>query len=538
MRHLPRITQRTGLRVGVAVAVCALAWTAGCLRAQDNSSPAPPPPDSGPSTPPTDTTGPIPDASTDQDNVSFQTFYDALASQGSWVQSSDYGYVWQPSVTDPNWAPYTVGHWAYTDAGWTWVSDEDWGWATYHYGRWVNLDGYGWCWVPGYTWAPAWVSWRYGDDYCGWAPLPPDSFVGIDYGESDDAVITTGFHIGGDCDGYYGIGAGWYCFIPVRCLGHRHYHDDYCNRFDNDRIINRTKNVTNIIVAGPHPPMDGHGGIGDRAIGLHRVTTGGPTLTQVNAVGDTPLTMLKLARSPQPGGGTLANNSLLVYAPRLDPDASRNSHPQQLSGTLGPSKINRGTDLTQPLIVNRNLPPNTATEEQVQQARWAQRDAPAGAKVVTAVTTVTPVLRAPLASLPPMPQPPVEHGTNRSPTMPPASISGGTPPNYNHSVRSIDYPAATPEHLYPAPPVPGYPAPPGTIYQSPNHAPTPTTPQPVTQAPHYQSSDRVAPTTSTSGGGGTSTTTSSGNSSGFQGGSSSGTGNGGGSSGGGSGWHH
>ena len=44
-----------------------------------------------------------------------------------------------------------------------------------------NLAGTGWVWVPGYTWAPAWVSWRYGDGYAGWAPLPPDSFAGIDY---------------------------------------------------------------------------------------------------------------------------------------------------------------------------------------------------------------------------------------------------------------------------------------------------------------------------------------------------------------------
>jgi hypothetical protein len=27
--------------------------------------------------------------------------------------------------------------------------------------------------VPGTEWAPAWVAWRYGDDWVGWAPLPP-----------------------------------------------------------------------------------------------------------------------------------------------------------------------------------------------------------------------------------------------------------------------------------------------------------------------------------------------------------------------------
>jgi len=122
---------------------------------------------------------------------------------------------------------------------------EPWGWATYHYGRWVNLDGTGWCWVPGYTWAPAWVSWRYGDGYCGWAPLPPDSFVGIDY-DGDGFAIGIVFHIGGDCDGFYGIGAGWYNFLPVSCLGYGSYHGYYRNRGDNYALINHTTNVTNI----------------------------------------------------------------------------------------------------------------------------------------------------------------------------------------------------------------------------------------------------------------------------------------------------
>ena len=35
----------------------------------------------------------------------------------------------------------------------------------------------GWCWVPGVEWAPAWVSWRMGGDYIGWAPCGPPGFV-------------------------------------------------------------------------------------------------------------------------------------------------------------------------------------------------------------------------------------------------------------------------------------------------------------------------------------------------------------------------
>src|SRR5262249_59564660 len=87
--------------------------------------------------------------------------------------------------------PYSDGYWAYTDYGWTWVSYEDFGWATYHYGRWANLDDYGWVWFPGedLDWGPAWVSWRTGGDYIGWAPLAPRR-PGVLYGGQPIGRVT------------------------------------------------------------------------------------------------------------------------------------------------------------------------------------------------------------------------------------------------------------------------------------------------------------------------------------------------------------
>ena len=140
------------------------------------------------------------------------------------MQTDDYGYVFQPNVTDPHWAPYTDGHWVYTDAGWTWVSDEPWGWATYHYGRWINIDGTGWVWVPGYRWAPAWVSWRYGGGYCGWAPLPPET---LSARSSVAAAAWSTFHFGGDVDVNFSIGPGCYNFVRVGDIGEPNYHGHY-----------------------------------------------------------------------------------------------------------------------------------------------------------------------------------------------------------------------------------------------------------------------------------------------------------------------
>lgn len=102
-------------------------------------------------------------------------FYDRLAPHGQWFKHVAYGWVWHPNAVAVGWRPYTVGHWVWTDdAGWLWDSDEDWGWATYHYGRWFYDSSTGWVWTPGTIWAPAWVSWRYGGGYVGWAPLPPN----------------------------------------------------------------------------------------------------------------------------------------------------------------------------------------------------------------------------------------------------------------------------------------------------------------------------------------------------------------------------
>ena len=108
-------------------------------------------------------------------------FQDALGPYGEWRQDPRFGDVWVPTSLPPDWRPYQYGHWVYTDEwGWYWVSDDteaDWGWVTYHYGRWAFDRGSGWFWVPGDEWAPAWVDWRYSDEYVGWAPLPPDDLV-------------------------------------------------------------------------------------------------------------------------------------------------------------------------------------------------------------------------------------------------------------------------------------------------------------------------------------------------------------------------
>jgi hypothetical protein len=109
-------------------------------------------------------------------------FYTELSPYGSWIEI-DYGVVvWRPTIITLGWMPYRTGRWIWTYDGWYWDSYEPFGYITYHYGRWYYDDYYGWLWYPDYEWAPAWVEWRYDNDYIGWAPLSPYATFSISIG--------------------------------------------------------------------------------------------------------------------------------------------------------------------------------------------------------------------------------------------------------------------------------------------------------------------------------------------------------------------
>jgi hypothetical protein len=107
--------------------------------------------------------------------VASATFHARLAPYGSWVRVAKFSdEVWIPADVPAGWRPYSDGQWVMTEYGWTFISGDAPGEVVWHYGNWMLTDDAGWAWAPGNTWAPAWVSWRTGEGYAAWAPLPPE----------------------------------------------------------------------------------------------------------------------------------------------------------------------------------------------------------------------------------------------------------------------------------------------------------------------------------------------------------------------------
>lgn len=173
--------------------------------------------------------------------ITYQDFYDELSPYGRWMEYPDYGYVWMPNV-GADFRPYsTNGRWVWSDDyEWMWASDYSWGWAPFHYGRWFMDPAYGWMWVPGYDWSPAWVAWRDGGDYYGWAPIQPGFSFGVN------------FSIGS-----YAPPVDYWCFTPRRYIASPRIYN-YClparqnvTIINNTTIINNYRRTNNTFVTGP-----------------------------------------------------------------------------------------------------------------------------------------------------------------------------------------------------------------------------------------------------------------------------------------------
>ncbi len=249
----------------------------------------------------------------------YGTFYDSLSSYGSWFETSDYGYVWQPAVVrEVDWRPYSRGRWACSDRGWTWISDEPFGWATYHYGRWARIGGRGWVWVPGSEWAPCWVSWRESNSHIGWAPLPPETMAYYDQG--CDSTVDVRFSIGAIC----------FNFVEIRHFGSPL--SRYCLPVAQNGVwFGQCNNITYIHIKN------------------RQVICGGPVYHKINSRigGRLPFYRLEVDHHPRLDRNQLAlrphvkDGRLRVVAPNMDAEWNAGLKPKQIRGRIESVKVER-----------------------------------------------------------------------------------------------------------------------------------------------------------------------------------------------------
>jgi hypothetical protein len=241
--------------------------------------------------------------STAQDiSVSYQMFYDNLAPYGQWIYDPDYGNVWVPNEGG-DFRPYgSRGYWVMTDYGNTWVSDDPWGWAVYHYGRWTFNPYYGWVWIPGYEWAPAWVTWRFGGGYCGWAPLGPGVQVGMSYYAPDS----------------------WWIFMGPNYMYQRNCIRYWWGPQYNVNYIHRTTIINNYY-------MDNN----------TRVRYNyGPRAEVIQQVTGRPVQVYRVSQMNRPGAPGVGRNTVSIYRPNVDRVTINNSRPSQVM--QAPRPVGRG----------------------------------------------------------------------------------------------------------------------------------------------------------------------------------------------------
>ena len=244
--------------------------------------------------------------SAQQNNVSFQVFYDQLSPYGEWVNYPNWGYVWIPDA-GADFVPYsTQGHWILTDDGWAWMSDYSWGWAPFHYGRWDYDQYYGWFWVPGNEWGPAWVSWRRADGYYGWTPLEPGISVSASFGRAYDSHNDH------------------WIFVRDRDIDRADINHYYISRTDQNRIVRYSSVINNTYVDSRR----------------HTTYVTGPARTDFQKVSGRQIKPVVIQEYNKPGQ-SVSNGHFQLYRPVVIKNNDKGNKP-------APARITNLKDVKQP----------------------------------------------------------------------------------------------------------------------------------------------------------------------------------------------
>jgi hypothetical protein len=278
--------------------------------------------------------------------VDYDVFYNELSPHGNWYHDPNYGYVWQPN--ERNFQPYyTNGYWVMTEYGNTWVSNYSWGWAPFHYGRWT-MGNMGWVWIPGTQWGPAWVEWRHGGGYYGWAPMGPQIQINV--------------NVGG-----WNTPNNWFVFVPQRRVYNRNFYA-YQRPYNHVTIYNRTTIINNYYNDRNNRPIYNYG---PRREDIRQYTKRNVPVYQVT--------------NAETRGATASprNNNLSIYRPEVRENRT-SAAPRNVSTHNNNAQQQRSTNVTD----NRNRNTSSATPSQnVRSSNDSRNNQPATNVVNRSATT-------------------------------------------------------------------------------------------------------------------------------------------------------
>ncbi|WP_425637813.1 DUF6600 domain-containing protein [Algoriphagus yeomjeoni] len=389
----------------------------------------------------------------DMNGVSFQVFYDELMPYGDWVKDGRYGYVWLPAVQN-DFHPYgSNGHWVMTEYGNTWVSDYDWGWATFHYGRWYFDNNYqSWAWIPDYTWGPAWVDWRSGGGYYGWAPMGPGFSINV----------------------RIGIPASYWLFVPQHRFAYRNVYNYYVPYGRRVKIYNNTTIINNTVVYNNNRYY------------------AGPSRREIQRVTRTNYPVHRVESARSAGRVSVDRNTVSAYRPDLNngrttttaarPSRVLSNGQSRIQPATAPSRGNSRTETVSGRSANSSAGSSRATE----------RTSPTRSSETTRVRTTTPSSRGGKFKTEP-------YSGSQTRTSAPSRQSAGTPSNSRSSETRTSAPTSRQPQTRTAPTRTQSPAPTQRTNESRTQpAPTQRSSQPRTQSAPTQRStqSRTQPSSS------------------------------------------
>ena len=219
------------------------------------------------------------------------------------------------------------------------MSNYTWGWAPFHYGRWIRDSYHGWVWIPGYEWGPAWVQWRYSNDYIGWAPLPPG--------------VRFEMHIGYD-NRDYGVHYSYWSYINCRDFNSHNYQFISGNRIE--QIHRQTRNITNIGMSG------------------RNVYNYGPSVTDIERATRSRITQYSIVddnRTTSRNNQRIENNNVYIYRPTIERPvtSTRDNNQPNRSEQTSRGQIEQGRQTNQTINQVPNINNNEPNRSRVTDTR-------------------------------------------------------------------------------------------------------------------------------------------------------------------------